>query len=123
MCFRATKSLSRHPAMAAVARRWTNEQLSQMYVGLGDSGDDAALVMTELVTNCLQAGSGVADLTLLGHHDTVRVEVTDDAAGWPQMLLHVDLDHLRGRGLLIVDAVTLAWGARADGVGKTVWAD
>lgn len=123
MCFRATRSMLCEPAMAAVARSWTEEQLAQMYAGLGGAGHDAALVVSELVTNCQQAGAHVVDLTLLGHHGALRVEVTDDAPGWPEMSAHVELDQVRGRGLRIVDAVTVAWGARADRAGKTVWAD
>jgi anti-sigma regulatory factor (Ser/Thr protein kinase) len=123
MSFRATRSMQCAPALATVARAWADEQLAATYTGLGDMGDDAALVVSELVTNSMQAGAHVVDLTLHGDHGVLRVEVTDDAPGWPKMSAVVALDQVRGRGLRIVDAVAAAWGARPERVGKTVWAE
>jgi hypothetical protein len=94
-----------------------------MYEELGDTADDAELVVSELITNCLNAGARMLDLTLVGHHATVRIEATDDAAGLPEIGTLADPDEVTGRGLRIIDTLSVAWGTRPTTVGKTVWAD
>jgi hypothetical protein len=74
-----------------------------MYEELGDTADDAELVVSELITNCLNAGARMLDLTLVGHHATVRIEATDDAAGLPEIGTLADPDEVTGRGLRIID--------------------
>jgi anti-sigma regulatory factor (Ser/Thr protein kinase) len=123
MCLRVSRPMRCDPAMVGVARAWVEGHLAAMYDGLGDTGEDAALVVSELATNCVQAGAAWLRLTLVGHRGTVHVEATDDGPGWPQMSAVRSLDQARGRGLRIVEALSIAWGARAETVGKTVWAD
>lgn len=124
MCVRATQRIPCAPATTGAARGWVDDQLGEMYGNLGAGGQDIALVISELVTNCLQAGAHTVNLTLLGHHGIVRVEAADDAPGWPKMSAIPHLDQVHGRGLHIVDAVTSAWGrasqaGRQNRVGRT----
>ncbi|WP_245985311.1 ATP-binding protein, partial [Streptomyces tateyamensis] len=51
------------------------------------------------------------------------VEVDDAGRNMP-VVRPMDEDHIRGRGLALVDALSVAWGChpRECGIGKTVWA-
>jgi anti-sigma regulatory factor (Ser/Thr protein kinase) len=87
--------------------------------------DDAEAVVSELVTNALQASADDAStisLRLFADHDHLLIMVWD---GSPQMpaARHATPDDINGRGLMIVEALSDACGA-APGVegGKTVWA-
>lgn len=104
----------------AVRRRLT--------AALGDFGDDhrydVSLVVTELVSNVLDHVSGVGRLRVRWSAVpcTVVVEVDDTS---PLQPVHgrSRLEGARGRGIVMVDALSVRWGTRAlaDG-GKTVFA-
>jgi hypothetical protein len=89
--------------------------------------DGATLVLSELVTNSVRH----ARLPRGRHIETrferieggVRIEVHDAGEGKPELRAAAP-DEERGRGLALVDAVTLGrWGvADRHGVGKLVWA-
>ena len=123
MCYRVTRNVSCESAAPRIARNWARSRFAEMYGSLGDTGEDAALVVSELITNCMRANAQVFSLTLVGHRGAVGIEATDDAAGWPEMIALTALDREHGRGLRLVDALSLAWGARVEPVGKTVWAE
>lgn len=85
--------------------------------------DAAELALTELIANVVRYVPGRHCRTLIEYRPAgVRVEVSD---GCPRLPRLPDRDELAdgGRGLLLVDAVTDAWGVEpyADGRGKTVW--
>jgi hypothetical protein len=72
--------------------------------------DDVLTIISELVTNAVRAAA------------VIRVEVVDDAPGWPK-IQHPALDGTSGRGLLIVSALTHSWGTSSlDRDTKAVWA-
>lgn len=82
--------------------------------------DLTTLLASELVTNAiLHAHSGV-DLTLELTEDRVRVEVHDHGGGQP---VHRDtpVEATSGRGLGLVDRLSVNWGVIGDGLGKSVW--
>jgi hypothetical protein len=93
-----------------------------MYDHPGPAADDAELVVSELVGNCVRADAHHFDHALDGHHDRLRVEATDDAPGQPSPRPASPTAE-GGRGLLIVDNLATNWGVRADAPAKTVWAD
>lgn len=99
--------------------------------------DDMLSVGTELVTNAikecqkatesgqqqLNPASKLIRLRLLGFASTVAVEVWDRCPGQPQ-LLPLDLDRENGRGLYLVDALSLQWGFYPMRPwGKVVWSE
>ncbi|MFA3872423.1 ATP-binding protein [Streptomyces sp. MMCC 100] len=88
---------------------------------------DAALVVSELVTNALLHGSLRGRLirvhVTLGHR-TLRVEVCDPRGErLPRPRPVADADEQFGRGLLLVGALATRWGWEPRSVGKTVFAE
>jgi anti-sigma regulatory factor (Ser/Thr protein kinase) len=84
--------------------------------------DDAALVVTELVSNVLDHVGGEATLTveLEFSGDWLRIGVVDGSAVRPVVQ---ELDHARprGRGLRMLQLITSRWGSDEVGDGKRVW--
>ena len=91
---------------------------------LGDWADDgiradAALLLTELVANCVRHARSPMQIRLTVEHDLLRAEVRDGSALNP---LPREPDEHGGRGVLILDAVASRWGVFGHpGAGKTVW--
>lgn len=81
---------------------------------------DAVLVVSELVTNSVQAGCDVCEIEVSVSLSRVDIAVRDDAGGWPTVQAP-GTDALSGRGLLLVSALTRSWtvGPWAQG-GKQV---
>ncbi|MPZ74440.1 MAG: response regulator [Nitriliruptorales bacterium] len=103
---------------AAKARRFVRQVLGEW--ARAAVVDDAALLATELVTNALVHARSAVELRLRRLSDRVRVEVADSGAG----ALHMrepDRDSVDGRGLLLVQDLSLAWGTSSDGAKKIVW--
>lgn len=103
------------------ARRWIAETFARagrLFVA------DSQLVATELITNAYDHGGGATGIRLAYHPDAgeLVVEVDDASASRPRQR-DAGVRDVRGRGLLLVDAVTRVWGTRpAPSGGKTVWA-
>ncbi|MFE1250174.1 ATP-binding protein [Streptomyces sp. NPDC058735] len=96
--------------------------------------DDACLVLSELFSNAHRYGTPpvrVAVTLLLGGPGpkAMRVEVSDRGPGFDAEAVRARWRHPsyrlaeRGRGLYVVDTVSLAWGDRHSNVGHTAWAD
>jgi anti-sigma regulatory factor (Ser/Thr protein kinase) len=83
--------------------------------------DDAVVVISELVTNAVEAATENGVLAVHIHHGELTIKVTDRAEGWPTPQRQ-DVNARRGRGLMIVDSITASWGVTVSGAGKTVWA-
>jgi anti-sigma regulatory factor (Ser/Thr protein kinase) len=112
-------SLSRDPAEVARARKYVGRACSTLPE---DVRTIAQLLTSEVVTNAVEHGAGDIRLRLSDEKDVIRVEVTDGSRASPRRrpLSH---ESVRGRGLLILEALSSAWGVvPADGSsGKTVW--
>lgn len=90
--------------------------------------EDLALIASELVTNAvLHAGLSDADqldVELASMADGVRLSVHDVGGGFtPGSLQEGAALRPGGRGLLIIDALSKAWGVETDAEGCTVWCD
>jgi two-component sensor histidine kinase len=84
--------------------------------------DDLALVISELVTNAVRAGSPTVRVALALERSRVVVRVSDEATGWPEERAAGE-DDPGGRGLPLVGALSASWGVRLLGTGKVVWAE
>ncbi|MFJ2024976.1 ATP-binding protein [Streptomyces sp. NPDC087897] len=87
--------------------------------------DAAELALTELIANVVQHvpdRRGRAYIFRLPDREGVRVEVADDNPVLPLAIRRDPLDE-GGRGLVLVNAVTDAWGIvkQWDQPGKTIW--
>ncbi|CCH32601.1 putative anti-sigma regulatory factor,serine/threonine protein kinase [Saccharothrix espanaensis DSM 44229] len=111
--------LGDRPPMNAV-RRWTERAVPHV---VGESLEDLLLLVTELVSNAYDHGRRPGRLRLLDSCDQLRVEV-DDGCPEPPVPGRSRIADSRGRGLLLVAALSSAWGHTGRvGGGKTVWAD
>ncbi|MDX3245282.1 SpoIIE family protein phosphatase [Streptomyces sp. ME18-1-4] len=105
---------ARHMIRAAV-RAW----------GAGDRADEIELVADELITNALMHTEGAAIVTVrvvTGGERRLRVEVEDSSSALPRRR-EAGESGVSGRGLLLVDLLTDAWGVEARGGGKCVWCE
>ena len=107
------------PAAAAVARRYVGETLSN---APGRVVDDAALMVSELATNCVRYAHSDFTVSIEQTAREVRVDVTD-AAGGDVAMRDPGPTEPTGRGLRIVDQLADAWGVQelVDPTGKRVW--
>jgi anti-sigma regulatory factor (Ser/Thr protein kinase) len=87
----------------------------------GDAVTTAVAIVSELITNSVQAGCQSTVLRLVVHRDHVRIGVADDSPGEP-VPQQPQLTDNHGRGLQIVDRLAAAWGVSPRPPGKEVWA-
>ncbi|GIH71134.1 ATP-binding protein [Sphaerimonospora thailandensis] len=95
---------------------------------------DAQVVVSELVTNALRHAPHCQDpcgppilLRLVNHVDSTGrfhtgCGVSDASERVPALTREPDLSAETGRGLHLVDALSIAWGWILTGSGKIVWA-
>jgi anti-sigma regulatory factor (Ser/Thr protein kinase) len=125
---------TRHVRLAALptAVPWARRVLRHMLHDwqLEGMADCAALLVTELVTNAVQASAGLAcrnhgKLPMIGLG--IRLTPADlvlevwDASPLRPVLHNAGTTSDRGRGLLLIDALAGSWGYRAADGGKIVW--
>ncbi|MYY10976.1 ATP-binding protein [Streptomyces sp. SID4919] len=90
-----------------------------------DHLDTVALVVSELVTNAVRYGSRPGDdvqIVVDADMSRTRVEVIDRTRRRPRRRRTAPED-TRGRGLLLLDALTDRWGFVVRPTGKAVWAE
>ena len=124
MCWQAQERIDCGPQAPGLARRFIDSQLrsDRESTTFPEIVDDAILVASEFVANALRAGSANVIVGLELHSGELRIEVTDDAAGWPEFR-RPGPGEVHGRGLVLIDALAQSWGVeRVDGGGKQVWA-
>lgn len=98
--------------------------------------ETAALLVSELVTNAVThdrtapdrtatgrtaAGSAWVALEITGNRDQLHVEVHDVSPAQPVLHDAPSLDAEHGRGLLLVDLLSSAWGCFPTAAGKAVY--
>nr|WP_307782024.1 ATP-binding protein [Streptomyces sp. MBT65] len=125
------------PRGARLARRLTAVRLDAWGIPYGtDPHDTLVLIVAELTANAVRHGHVPGrDFHLRVHTladaggRTVRIEVTDTRAERlprrPTTAPEADGAEESGRGLLLVSRLAARWDwhPRADGPGKTVWAE
>ncbi|MDF6017612.1 ATP-binding protein [Streptomyces sp. JH34] len=118
-------ALPAHPESVAGARRLTRARLAE-WGPAGDADDAAVLIVSELVTNAVvHTASTKVVCELRCDAGRLRVSVQDQGhqPGGPRLSLTADGEH--GRGLLLVDSLSTAWGSHDAGnhSGRIVWAE
>jgi anti-sigma regulatory factor (Ser/Thr protein kinase) len=81
--------------------------------------DAVELMTSELATNAVKHAHSAFELTI-HTQGQIRVEVHDASQGKPT-LMHPEPAQASGRGLMIVEAMSDAWGVIPSPGGKTVW--
>ncbi|MGI8678713.1 MAG: ATP-binding protein [Jatrophihabitans sp.] len=113
--------LASNPDSAGVARRFVAEHADSLPA---DLVEDAALLVSELVTNAVRYGRPAITLRVRLQPPLIGVEVHDEGEMLPAAVPDRVLPTARsGRGLVIVDQVSSAWGVTPTHAppGKTVW--
>ena len=84
--------------------------------------DDAALLVTELVSNVVDHVGGEADLTVEVSlaEAWLRIAVVDGSAIRP-VVRELSMGHPRGRGLQMVQSIADRWGVEDHDGGKRIW--
>lgn len=117
---------SRYPSEAGSAGR-ARAQCRQALVSAlhlpADSPtlDTAELIVSELVSNAVQAEASNLELTVRVERGQLVIQVEDDADGLPYAQ-RVPVTAARGRGLAIVASVSASCGIEVTGLRKVVWA-
>ncbi|MEU4233753.1 ATP-binding protein [Nonomuraea sp. NPDC026600] len=92
--------------------------------------EDARLIVSELITNALihsasglQGGVVTVEVVAV-NAEIVRVEVSDDGSDTVPRARESGDDDCHGRGLWLVEQISLKWGVRLLGAGqRAVWAE
>jgi hypothetical protein len=84
--------------------------------------DDAALIVSEFASNAVTHAGTAFVVTVSRRGSAVHLAVQDGARHYPRMGELVITSGERGRGLLLVDVASAAWGALPARDGKVVWA-
>ena len=82
----------------------------------------AELIATELATNALLHGGGIAVVAVKQTDDGVRIEVADRSRRAPLVGLS-SVEAMTGRGLSLVVRLATRWGIEPTEEGKVIWAD
>jgi anti-sigma regulatory factor (Ser/Thr protein kinase) len=90
--------------------------------------EDAVMAGSELAANSIEHASpcgGAITVTVTVTGATVRIDVTDCApASLPRIRdAYGDEEAQRGRGLLIIDALSSDWGCDVSAQSKTTWCE
>lgn len=118
------------PSAVPWARRVVHRVLGEW--ALEEIADPALLLVSELVTNAVQASGGCSCEDGRRHEIIVLlVALTEsglllqvwDSSPVPPVLQEPDITSDRGRGLVLVDVLAQAWGHNLAGGGKVVWCE
>ena len=116
---RARISLSPDPRSPARARAFVLSTCTEWECE--SVTDTASLVVSELVTNALlHAGTG-SELRLTRVGGSLLIGVIDAGGGSPDVF-DAQTEDEHGRGLVLISALSTAWGVDGDDDRKTVWA-
>lgn len=90
--------------------------------GCGQVTEIATLIVSELATNAVVHAGSAFDVTITRLPDVLRIDVSDESGDAPEPRL-ADEASEGGRGMLLVDALSNAWGIDPTETGKIVWAE
>jgi anti-sigma regulatory factor (Ser/Thr protein kinase) len=84
--------------------------------------DDAALILSELVTNAVVHARSPLEVSIRHHDGKLRLSVHDQSPARPR-LGKADCEPGTGRGLRLIAELAADWGIAPSGPGKVVWAE
>ena len=108
------------PFAVRVARRHVRETLETW--GRASLLEISDLIVSELAGNAVRHSSRRFVLTVTKMGEATRIAVSDQSSLLPT-LRAPDADATNGRGIQIIAAVSMNWGAELHHGAKTVWAD
>ncbi|MFF1674863.1 SpoIIE family protein phosphatase [Streptomyces sp. NPDC058256] len=111
----------RVPEAVRHARRFTRRTLRAW--GVAGEADAALLVVSELVTNALVHTDGQVRLDLTLINNRFRIAVADNSPRTPIKPTSIGWEATGGRGILLVEAMSAAWGTVPVSGGKQVWSE
>ncbi|CAL9661941.1 hypothetical protein SUDANB176_07038 [Streptomyces sp. enrichment culture] len=111
----------RVPQAVGHARRFTRRTLRSW--GVTEDLDTALLVVSELVTNALVHTDGQVRLDITLVNGRLRLAVADASPRTPVKPTSIGWEATGGRGILLVEAMSAAWGTLPVSGGKQVWAE
>ncbi|KOV58812.1 PAS/PAC sensor protein [Streptomyces sp. NRRL WC-3618] len=117
----------RVPEAVRHARRFSRRTLRTWALageaGLQENMDTVLLVVSELVTNALVHTGGQVRLDLTVFNGRLRVAVADNSPRTPVRPTNIGWEATGGRGILLVEAMSAAWGTVPVSGGKQVWSE
>ncbi|MEU9733115.1 SpoIIE family protein phosphatase [Streptomyces sp. NPDC048002] len=111
----------RVPEAVGHARRFTRRTMRSW--GLTGDTDAVLLVVSELVTNALVHTEGPVRLYLTLVNGRLRVAVADTSPRSPAKPTSISWEATGGRGILLVESMSAAWGTLPVSGGKQVWSE
>lgn len=117
----ASRRFDNDAQSARAARRFVTDVLGR-WRRHDDVLDDAAMVVTELVTNALVHARSATTVAVSSRPGTVRIEVAD-ASPVPPVPRERHHTTASGRGIALVAAIAERWGAEPTPDGKVVWVE
>lgn len=121
---RAELTLEPAPSAAPLARRWVAQELARR--ARSELTRSATLGVSELVTNAVLHVRSNIVVRLVDDGRRIRIEVYDESSRapdgiLPRVITAEERPSSLGRGLLIVDSISHAWGVSYEHLGKCVW--
>jgi anti-sigma regulatory factor (Ser/Thr protein kinase) len=117
-----TQQLGRDLDNVGLARDWLTRSLHAGTTLSDERIGEAAVMVSELVTNVIRHTRCSPTVTLHRSRSEVRLEVFDDAGGQAPVMRPIDPLREGGNGVRIVDAFASSWGVRrCAGSRKAVW--
>jgi anti-sigma regulatory factor (Ser/Thr protein kinase) len=86
------------------------------------ASDDAALVVTELVSNVVDHAHTPCHVAVSQNDSGLLIEVDDFNAHAMPHTAPLDLTARRGHGLRVIAGLSTSWGVTRHAIGKRVWA-
>lgn len=108
MTLRASTALPADARAPSLARAFVSAEVRRTTPPVDVPLDDLVLVVSELVTNAVKAGSSQVTVVLNADADGLELSVDDDAAGSPAPQ-RATPESVGGRGLAIVGQLAHAW--------------